>query len=660
MAAYTTDLAPEPPIGPPATELGGKARSLARLAGLGFPTPPAFVITDALFRALRAGGPPLPASLDDGERALAALERAAGALETAPWPDGFEDELGRRLAALGGGRFSVRSSFVTEDRPEALAAGVYQSRVDVTAGEVPAAVRAVLRSALSPAALAYALAHRQSPAAPPVAVLVHPFVPADAAGAAAREGTAELIHAGDGQPSPAARAAVEQALRVLAARLGGVEVEWAARGDQVTFLQLRPYRAPPPPAPWPHDPGPPWRWDAAHNPLPLSAAQAGLVALVDERCRIGLRQRVVAGYLFTAPGEPAPSAIRPEEAPAALAALRTEAERALAALGPHPDLEAALALFVAVYGTLFGVIQPAARAARQALVAAVERTEELAPLLAGVQSMASERRRRAARLASAGEADRAAALDAYLQLFGDEAPVWDVAVPTYREAPGTLRPPARGEPAAPPPPRGPDAALVAAARAAVAVGEDDDWLYARVQAAVRRALLVAGERLRARGLLETAADVFHWPLPVTRAVAAGGPPPADPRGLVHGGRAALEEARRAPPPGAADPGAAEIVLRGCGTGGRALGRVWLHGQTPAPPDAILVASTLLPTELPLVGAAALVTETGGPLDHVATQARERGLPAVVGVPGATRRLADGELVLVDADRGLVIKLAGSS
>jgi phosphohistidine swiveling domain-containing protein len=33
---------------------------------------------------------------------------------------------------------------------------------------------------------------------------------------------------------------------------------------------------------------------------------------------------------------------------------------------------------------------------------------------------------------------------------------------------------------------------------------------------------------------------------------------------------------------------------------------------------------------------------------------------VVGVPGATRRLADGELVLVDADRGLVIKLAGSS
>ena len=43
-----------------------------------------------------------------------------------------------------------------------------------------------------------------------------------------------------------------------------------------------------------------WHWDAAHNPLPLSPAQAGLVSLVDEQCRIGLRQRVVGGYLFYA------------------------------------------------------------------------------------------------------------------------------------------------------------------------------------------------------------------------------------------------------------------------------------------------------------------------------------------------------------------------
>jgi pyruvate,water dikinase len=73
-------------------------------------------------------------------------------------------------------------------------------------------------------------------------------------------------------------------------------------------------------------------------------------------------------------------------------------------------------------------------------------------------------------------------------------------------------------------------------------------------------------------------------------------------------------------------------------------------------NAVLVARTLLPTELPLVDAAALVTETGGPLDHVAAQARERNLPAVVGAAGAMSTLTEGELVLVDGDRGLVVRL----
>ena len=69
-----------------------------------------------------------------------------------------------------------------------------------------------------------------------------------------------------------------------------------------------------------------------------------------------------------------------------------------------------------------------------------------------------------------------------------------------------------------------------------------------------------------------------------------------------------------------------------------------------------MAATLLPSELPLLVAAALVTETGGPLDHVAAQARERRLPAVVGAAGACRIFRDGDLVLVDADRGLGVRL----
>jgi phosphoenolpyruvate-protein kinase (PTS system EI component) len=50
---------------------------------------------------------------------------------------------------------------------------------------------------------------------------------------------------------------------------------------------------------------------------------------------------------------------------------------------------------------------------------------------------------------------------------------------------------------------------------------------------------------------------------------------------------------------------------------------------------------------------ALVTEQGGPTSHTAIIARELGLPAVVGVVGATA-IADGTLVLVDGETGEVI------
>ena len=68
---------------------------------------------------------------------------------------------------------------------------------------------------------------------------------------------------------------------------------------------------------------------------------------------------------------------------------------------------------------------------------------------------------------------------------------------------------------------------------------------------------------------------------------------------------------------------------------------------------MLVARTILGTELPLIVASALVVETGGPLNHVAAQARERGIPAVVGAIGAVAAFADGNRVLVDGDAGLV-------
>jgi pyruvate,water dikinase len=72
---------------------------------------------------------------------------------------------------------------------------------------------------------------------------------------------------------------------------------------------------------------------------------------------------------------------------------------------------------------------------------------------------------------------------------------------------------------------------------------------------------------------------------------------------------------------------------------------------------ILIAATLLPTELPLLRASGLIVESGGVLGHVAAQARERGIPALVGAAGARAAIAEGDLVLLDADAGRAIVLA---
>jgi pyruvate,water dikinase len=72
------------------------------------------------------------------------------------------------------------------------------------------------------------------------------------------------------------------------------------------------------------------------------------------------------------------------------------------------------------------------------------------------------------------------------------------------------------------------------------------------------------------------------------------------------------------------------------------------------PGQVLVAVTTMPPWTPLFGiAAAVVTETGGPLSHCAIVAREYGIPAVVGAHGATRAIRTGQRITVDGGRGIV-------
>ncbi|MEO0406798.1 MAG: putative PEP-binding protein [Cyanobacteria bacterium P01_A01_bin.135] len=78
-----------------------------------------------------------------------------------------------------------------------------------------------------------------------------------------------------------------------------------------------------------------------------------------------------------------------------------------------------------------------------------------------------------------------------------------------------------------------------------------------------------------------------------------------------------------------------------------------------PANAIILAIDITPDWLPLLQrVAGVVTEQGGLTSHAAILTRELGIPAVVGVSGATQQLHSGDRVRLDGDRGLVTRLDG--
>lgn len=658
---------------------GGKAASLALLQACGLRTPPGFVCTDALLRALLADG---TANLTPEQ------------VMNAPWPEDFIGELQARLQPFGSTTFAVRSSFAGEDDARALAAGVYESCVNVNAADVPAAVRKVLASALAPAALAYAQGHARPPLQAPVCVLVHPFVAGQAWGhAAAAAHNNVTVWVGNGTLSAVQTAELEHAVTGLALAHGACEIEWVHDGEAFVYLQWRPFTPATPAPPWrpsaqsrdatPVAPSDEWIWDVSHNPAPLSPAQQGLVALVQQVCDVGFDQELFGGYLFYRPraNRPAP-AIDPAAIDERFTELQSRVDADLATLSAQPALEAALEVFCKHYTELVGTIGAAVKQGRQAFESFVSRhapaaVNEIPWALQPQNSKAIERQHCLERVRTAADDQaRAHAWHAYLQLFGDEPSLWDVCAPTLREQvrltsmgnidSGATRPRLdvamlraqaaimRIRAALPASLHSELEVLHATGLACAARGEDDDWLYARLQAPVRRALLALGEDWAAQAILDQAEDVFFVPLPLVRDAAAQPQTPAGLRQAAAFGRAAYAAQMLNPPPTKAATG-----LRGHGTGGRVVGVVKLlrPGQGCNDSGAVLIAKSILPTELPLLSAAAFVVETGGPLDHVAAQARERGMPAVVGVAGATVVLHEGDLVLVDADAGVVVKLA---
>jgi phosphohistidine swiveling domain-containing protein len=187
-------------------------------------------------------------------------------------------------------------------------------------------------------------------------------------------------------------------------------------------------------------------------------------------------------------------------------------------------------------------------------------------------------------------------------------------------------------------------------------------------AAVRRELAVVGAELARRGTIERTDDVFFLDLVEVRAALLGG----DLRHLVDGRRQAyLAELRRRHVPSVLLSDGTEPereVLAATSADGTLVGTAASAGAVTGParvildpvgahlePGEILVAPSTDPGWTPLfLTASGLVMEMGGANSHGAVVAREYGIPAVVGVPGATGRIRTGQRITVDGTAGRVV------
>jgi pyruvate,water dikinase len=215
------------------------------------------------------------------------------------------------------------------------------------------------------------------------------------------------------------------------------------------------------------------------------------------------------------------------------------------------------------------------------------------------------------------------------------------------------------------------------AQRAIALREQGRMVQSLLFGEVRRLALALGEKLVELGHVRAADDVFFLGLSEVRDLCYGKflLPETAPR-LVAMRREALERCDRFEPPecfvlpegvyfdhhARTSTVQDERTLRGVSaSAGRACGtaKVILDPvvDKQLEPGDILVARSTDPGWTPLfMIAGGLVLERGGILSHGAIVAREFGIPAVVGVEGATKRIREGDAVSVDGDRGEVTTL----
>jgi len=626
----------------------------------GLRVPDGFLIDDRAFRvAAGEGVDPMGATLEpepgislELKRAApdaigSTLDAAAHRIEIARLPETLVAEVEKRARELGG-PYAVRSSATIEDGAAGAAAGVFSSHTAVSFEELWPAIRAVWISALTPLAAAYAnfrggeisinvVVQRAVTGTPVVIYTRPPGAPDGAEIWIQRAGTLERSPRDDGSIALRAERAIAASAGAdleLIAPTTALDDAWIVQARPIVHPAIRTTTPPPPDVVAPLRDGRTWHWDVAHNPDPLSPAQAGLVERIERDGAAPWPMRLCAGFLYAADAA-RPRPPRPANA-TELATRVAEIESRLAATldPPAASLGEAIDRYVAFYKIWATELGPLIAASRGDVPSAVgDRPSAVEAILLA---------------AARGELDEAAVIER----LGRFAPAWDVAVPTFAEQPSVLRDAlgrarlvARSAPAPDTRPAHGDEV----ARAAADLAERDDAWFARAQWLVRRAIQV-----RAVELKLVVGDAF-W-LPLEELSTASRIDAVDASRRASGARAAAERATRWNMPISVEPtsptGKSGVALRGIGTGGKVTGRVVRFGSLTSAiaisrGDIVVTRAVTPALAVIAIGCAAIVSETGGPLDHGAAMARELGIPCVVGCHDAWSQLADGMIVTID-------------
>jgi pyruvate,water dikinase len=197
----------------------------------------------------------------------------------------------------------------------------------------------------------------------------------------------------------------------------------------------------------------------------------------------------------------------------------------------------------------------------------------------------------------------------------------------------------------------------------------------------RRTILALGKRLEQRGAISGASDIFFLEWAELARMVSGSKEDFAVR--VQFRRTAFDrQMKLAPPPVIPFGGPPQtisrrikrVVKRMVMGSRRDSGSDFLHGAPVSPGRAtgparilscaadlarlqagdIAVMRAATPEWTPTFAiAAALVTDTGGPLSHSSIIAREFGIPAVMGVASATQRILEGQFITVDGGEGVI-------